>query len=115
MDDLSPYPTLLGIDWEFDNSVLLQLKQRHMSFETDTLCIIAPLDPNEGDRYNEPVNEYAKNSTIENIYNITGCKEDYVNPIVDGELSWRSLHSYDIDSEDAMERWKNELYDVSTR
>jgi hypothetical protein len=30
-----------------------------MSFEIDTLHIIAPLDPNEGDMYNEPVNEDA--------------------------------------------------------
>jgi hypothetical protein len=28
-----------------------------MSFETDTFHIIAPLDPNEGDKYNEVVNE----------------------------------------------------------
>jgi hypothetical protein len=28
-----------------------------MSFETYILRIIAPLDPNEGDKYNEPVNE----------------------------------------------------------
>jgi hypothetical protein len=77
-----------------------------MSFETDTLRIIAPLDPNEGDIYNDPVNEDAQSSIIENIYNITGHMEDYVNPTVDGELSWRSVCSYDTDSEDAMERWK---------
>jgi hypothetical protein len=43
-----------------------------MSFETDTLHIIAPLDPNEGDRYNEPMNEDVE-LIIENIYQITGC------------------------------------------
>jgi hypothetical protein len=31
-----------------------------MSFETDTLCVIAPLDPNEGDIYNESVDEDAQ-------------------------------------------------------
>jgi hypothetical protein len=41
-------------------------------------------------------------------------REDYVNPTTDGELSWRSVHSYDTDSEDAMDRWKNKLYEVST-
>jgi len=53
MDDSYPYPTLLGIDGEFDNNVVLNLKQWHMSFETDTLRIIVSLDPNEGDIYNE--------------------------------------------------------------
>jgi hypothetical protein len=114
MDDSDPYPALLGIDWEFDNNVMLNLKKRKMYFEMDTLCDV-PLDLNEGDRYNEPVNEDAQSSIIENIYQITGHREDYINPTVDGELSWRSVKSYDIDSEDAMERWKNKLYEVSTR
>jgi hypothetical protein len=86
-----------------------------MSFEIDTLHVIVPLDPNEGNIYNDPMNEDAQSSIIENIYNITGHKEDYVNPTVDGELSWRSVHSYDTDSKDAMERWKNKIYEVSTR
>jgi hypothetical protein len=30
-----------------------------MSFERDTLRLIAPLNPYEGDMYNEPVNEDA--------------------------------------------------------
>jgi hypothetical protein len=88
MDDSDPYPALLGIDWAFDNNAVLNLKKRQMSFETDTLCMIAPLDPNEGDMYNEPVDEDAQSSVIENIYNITGCREDYINPTTDGELSW---------------------------
>jgi hypothetical protein len=29
-----------------------------MSFETDTLRMTTPLDPNEGDIYNEKVDEY---------------------------------------------------------
>jgi len=67
------------------------------------------------DRYNEPLNEYVQVSILENIYNITGRKEGYVNPTVDGELSWRNVHSYDTDSKDAMARWKNKLYEMSTR
>jgi hypothetical protein len=39
MDESDPYPTLLGIDWAFDNNVVLNLKKRQMSFETDTLCM----------------------------------------------------------------------------
>jgi hypothetical protein len=27
MDDSNPYPALLGIDWAFDNNVILNMKQ----------------------------------------------------------------------------------------
>jgi len=86
-----------------------------MLFETNTLRMITPLYPNEGDRYNELVDEDAWSSIIKNIYNIIGHKEDYINPTAYGELSWQSVKSYDTDSEDSMERWKNKLYEVSTR
>jgi hypothetical protein len=77
-----------------------------MSFEIDTLCVIAPLDPNEGDIYNELINEDAQSLIIREYiqhHRMQGglCESDN-----DGELSWRSVHSYDTDSEDAMTRWK---------
>jgi hypothetical protein len=46
MDESDPYPALLGIDWAFDNNVVLNLKKRKMSFETDTLhawCATRPI------------------------------------------------------------------------
>jgi hypothetical protein len=115
VDDSDPYPALLEIVWAFENNVVLNLKKRQMSFGTDTLRVITKLDPNEGNIYNEPVNEDAYNSVIETIYQITGHKENYINPTMYGELIWRSVKSYDIDSEDAMERWKHKLYEVSAR
>jgi len=81
----------------------------------DTLRLISPLDPNEGDKYNKPMNEDAKSSIIEKIYQITGHKEYYINPTVDGEMSWRSVKSYDIDLEDSMERWQHKMYEFYTR
>lgn len=75
-----------------------------MPFEIDMLCMIAPLYLNESVRYNEIVNEDVQSSIIENIYQITGCREDYINSIIDGELSWRSVKSYNTNSEDAIER-----------
>jgi len=63
------------------------MKKRYMSFETDTLRMTTPLDPNEGDIYNEKVDGYVWSSVIENIYNITMCGEYYVNPTKDGEMS----------------------------
>jgi len=88
MGDFDPYPTLLGIDWSFDKNVVLNLKKRHMSFETDTLHMIAPLDPNEEDIYHEPVDEDTCIYIIENIYKINGNREEYINPTVYGDLIW---------------------------
>ena len=48
VDDSLPYPTMLGIDWAFDNSIVVDLKKRHMKFEKDGLRVVAPLDPGEG-------------------------------------------------------------------
>jgi hypothetical protein len=33
------------------------MKQRRMSFETEEFRVVAPLDPAEGERFTEPVNE----------------------------------------------------------
>jgi hypothetical protein len=48
IDDSFPYPALLGIDWAFNNSTIVDLKKRCMTFERDGLRVIAPLDPYEG-------------------------------------------------------------------
>jgi hypothetical protein len=34
VDDTKPYPTLLGLDWEFDNQDIINLKTRKMTFES---------------------------------------------------------------------------------
>ena len=55
VDDSFPYPALLGIDWAFNNSIVVDLKKRRMTFEGDGLRVIAPLDPDEGQIYTEPI------------------------------------------------------------
>jgi hypothetical protein len=37
LDDNSPYLSLLGINWDFDNNVVLNLNQQWMSFEKKRL------------------------------------------------------------------------------
>lgn len=69
-----------------------------MSFESETMRLIAPLHTREGEMYIELVKDELDIGEIDNLYNITTRREDYVNPTVDGELSWRSIFSYDIDS-----------------
>jgi hypothetical protein len=45
VDGSTPYPTLLGLDWEFDNQTIIDLKKRQMVFKVEDLKVIAPLDP----------------------------------------------------------------------
>jgi hypothetical protein len=48
VDDICPYPALLGIDWAFNNSTVVDLNKIHMTFEKYGLRVIAPLDLDEG-------------------------------------------------------------------
>ena len=55
VDDSCPYPALLGIDWDFNNSTVVDLKKIRMTFEGDGVRGITLMDPDEGRRYTEPV------------------------------------------------------------
>jgi hypothetical protein len=45
VDGTTPYPTLLGFDWAFDNHAIFDLKMRNMTFNSGEYRFIAPLDP----------------------------------------------------------------------
>jgi len=47
VEDSCPYLALLGIDWNFNNSTMVDLKKRRITFERDGLRVIAPLDSDE--------------------------------------------------------------------
>ena len=49
------------------------------------------------------------------MYITTARDEDYVNPTIDGVLSWWSITSCVIDSDIGLEKWKQRLHEVSTR
>jgi hypothetical protein len=115
VDDSCPYPSLLGIDWAFDNSTVVDLNKRRMTFGKVGLRFIAPLDPDEGPRYTEPIREEDHTFELENIYKLTARQHDYINPIVDGNLSWRSDNTCSSDSKEAQENRKNQMYEVPTR
>ena len=61
--------------------------------------VISPMDPQEGRRYIELVKVEVERSW-DHAYNIF---KDYIHPIVDGELGWKSTSSVSFDSEDAMD------------
>jgi hypothetical protein len=75
-DDSCHYPAMLGIDWAFNNSIVIDLKKRRMTFEGNGLKVIAPLDPDEGHRYTEPIREEDHEYELENIYKLTARRED---------------------------------------
>lgn len=73
-----------------------------MSFDDGKNRITAPIDPGEGQRYIEPMKDERE---LDNIYNITSTKADYVDPDADGKLSWENVSSWDCDFEQALEDW----------
>lgn len=79
------------------------------------MWLVPPLDPRKGERYIELVKKELYIEEIDHFYNIIARREDYVNPTVDGELTWRWIYSYDIVLEDALDRWKNWLHEISSR
>jgi hypothetical protein len=55
VDRTSPYATLLGQDWDFDNHSIINLKTSNMIFESGEYIVLTQLYPSEGGRYVEPV------------------------------------------------------------
>jgi hypothetical protein len=87
VDDNCPYPAMLGIDWAFNNSTVVDLNKIRMTFERDGLRVIAPLDPDEGRRYTKPIREEDCTHELENKYKLTAKQQNYINPTSDGKLS----------------------------
>ena len=73
------YPTLLGIGWANYSMVVINFKKRVMTFENQDVGFIAPMYPQEGCRYIEPMkNEVGR--SWDHAYNIY---EDYIHPTID--------------------------------
>jgi hypothetical protein len=53
VDNTTPYPTLLGLDWAFDSQAIINLKTRKMIFESGEYRVITPLDASKGGIYVE--------------------------------------------------------------
>jgi hypothetical protein len=115
VDDRCPYPRLLGIDWDFKNLIIIDLKKRRMAFEGDGLRVISPLDPDEGHRYTKNIREEDHAYELENIYKMTAGQQDYINPTTYGNLSWKSEIACSSDSEEELENCHNRMYEFSTR
>jgi hypothetical protein len=64
MDDSQPYQALMGLEWDFDNQAIINLKRREMIFEVGYLKVTTPLDPMEGNMYIEPPEEMTLTTCI---------------------------------------------------
>jgi hypothetical protein len=91
VDGTTHYPTLLGLDWEFDSQAIINLKTRKMTFESGEYRVFAALDPSEGERFVEPT--CLDLEEINQLYKTIVHKEDYVKPTAYGVLGWRSITS----------------------
>ena len=111
IDDSNPYPTLLGIEWAIENSAVIDLKNRQMTFEGKGLRFIVPLDPSQGERYTEPVRDEDQD-ILDHIYNITAKEESYVNLTPEGIMDWQCDSSCMNDSDEGLENWQNTLYEL---
>ncbi len=108
IDDNNPYPMLLGIDWATHMNGVVNLKKRKMIFEKNSLRVVVSLDPvEEGSRYTKPVDNYDNNNDLDYIYKKIVWKQDWVNPTVDGRLSWQRKSSYTSDWDEEIEQCKN--------
>ena len=48
VDDMNPYPMILGIDWAIDNQTIIKFKKIILSFKEDEMRVVSPIDPLEG-------------------------------------------------------------------
>ena len=73
MEDVDPYPALLGLDWAIDMGGVINLKKWSMVFENNGTRVIVSLDPVEGARYTEPARDEEE---VDNIYKLTTKEKD---------------------------------------
>jgi hypothetical protein len=104
VDNTFPYLVFLGLVWAFDNQNIINLKTRKMIFESREYIVIDPLDPSKGGWYVEPATDNILTKDVNQLYRITVCEEDYINPNTDGMLNWRSISSFVSDFDTGMEK-----------
>jgi len=115
VDDSNLYPTLLGLDWAFSNMAIINLKRRKMTFESNNMRVIVPLDPSQGERYTKPIKEEYSIDVIDNIYQIKTKEEEWIKTTTDGKLNSEQDNSRNSDLEEELENWKKRLHELSTR
>jgi hypothetical protein len=100
MGDKDPYPVLFDIDWVYDNYTVIDIKKDTMTFEAEGIKVVQPLDPYVGLRYKKPIENNLQGEYLDQLYIVMARKRnDYINPTVDGSVSWQSIQSIEEDPE----------------
>ena len=86
---------------------VINLKKRKMIFKKKSLCVIVTLDPAEGLHYTKPIHDYESDDDLDCIYKITAQEQYWMNPKMDGIITWDRESSYTSDSNEELEGWKN--------
>jgi hypothetical protein len=71
VENITPYPTLLGLDWAFENQAITILKTKKIIFESREYRFIEPLDPLEGGICVEPTIDNFITEEINQLYRTT--------------------------------------------
>jgi hypothetical protein len=116
MGDKDPYPSLLRIDWAYDNYAIIDLKRDTMTIDTYGIKVVQPLAPCLGPRYIEPTNHNMESETLDQLYTITaGMRPNYINHTIVGSVSWRSIQSVDEDLKATFYNWQQGSYERFSR
>ena len=83
VDEKNMYLALLGIKQVIDNQNIINFKKIILTFEDSEIRVVAPIDPLKSQRYVELVNSEGRDDYLDQIYNITSIKDDYVNPKIE--------------------------------
>jgi len=71
MGDKDPYPTLLEIDWAYDNYAIIDPNKETMTFEADGIKLVHPLNLYLGPRCTKPVDNNMESDVFDQLYTIT--------------------------------------------
>jgi hypothetical protein len=113
MGDKDPYLYLLGIDWVYDNYVVIDLRRDTMMFEADGYKVVQPLDSYLGPIYTKLVGHNTDLEVLNQLYTITvGTRPCYINPTTNGSVSWRSIQSVDDDLKLDFDSRKKGSYEI---
>lgn len=61
----------------------------------------------------EPVHDYGSDDDLDCIYKLTTRDQDWVNPTMDGQISWERESSCTSDFDEEIEQWQNQLHELT--
>jgi len=116
MGEKDPYLDLLGIYFSYENYAFIDLKKETMTFKSNGMNVTEPIYLYQGPRYNDPKDDNMEVDVINQLYAlIAGKIVDYINPTIDGLVSWRSVQLADEDSKETFNDWQEGQYENFSR